>query len=121
MRGKLLSDRGNETLLRTSASISRSRLEPQLAAALRGRCDGIGAHFADPIRVNPQFRTKLAPLIQQVKSLGLEGVVAKRCNSIYIPGKVSEAGAVPDDTGLRITEATELTWDRISLGTEGER
>jgi bifunctional non-homologous end joining protein LigD len=51
----------------------------------------MGAHFAGPIRVNPQFRTKLAPLIQQVKSLGLEGVVAKRCNSIYIPGKVSEA------------------------------
>jgi ATP-dependent DNA ligase len=37
--------------------------------------------------VNPQFRTKLSPLIQQVKSLGLEGVVAKRSNSIYIPGK----------------------------------
>ena len=53
--------------------------------------DGIGAHFADPLRVNPQFRTKLAPLIQQVKSLGLEGVVAKRSKSIYIPGKESDA------------------------------
>lgn len=53
--------------------------------------DGIGAHFADPLRVNPQFRTKLSPLIQQVKSLGLEGVVAKRSKSIYIPGKESDA------------------------------
>ena len=57
----------------------------------RKMLDGIGAHFADPLRVNPQFRTKLAPLIQQVKSLGLEGVVAKRSKSIYIPGKESDA------------------------------
>jgi bifunctional non-homologous end joining protein LigD len=53
--------------------------------------DTIAAHFADPIRVNPQFRTRLAPLIRQVKSLGLEGVVAKRSKSIYIPGKESDA------------------------------
>ena len=41
--------------------------------------------------MSPQFRTKLSPLIQQVKSLGLEGVVAKRSKSIYIPGKESDA------------------------------
>ena len=57
----------------------------------RKMLDGIGAHFADPLRVNPQFRTKLSPLIEQVKSLGLEGVVAKRSKSIYIPGKESDA------------------------------
>lgn len=53
--------------------------------------DAIGAHFSDPLRVNPQFRTKLGPLIKQVKSLGLEGVVAKRANSIYVPGKESDS------------------------------
>ena len=53
--------------------------------------DSIGAHFTDPIRTNPQFRAKLAPLIEQVKNLGLEGVVAKRATSIYIPGKESDA------------------------------
>jgi DNA ligase D-like protein (predicted ligase) len=53
--------------------------------------DGIGAHFSDPIRLNPQFRTELPALIQQVKELGLEGIVAKRSNSIYIPGKESDA------------------------------
>ena|SRR5437762_5503041 len=37
------------------------------------------------------FRTNLAPLITQVKSLGLEGIVAKSSRSIYIPGRESGA------------------------------
>jgi len=57
----------------------------------RKMLDAVGAHFPGPLRVNPQFRTKLGPLIQEVKSLGLEGVVAKRSNSIYITGKESDA------------------------------
>jgi DNA ligase D-like protein (predicted ligase) len=51
----------------------------------------IAVHFVDPLRVNPVFRTKLAPLIAQVKSLGLEGIVAKSSRSIYIPGRETEA------------------------------
>ena len=53
--------------------------------------DAIGAHFSEPLRLNPQFRTKLPALIKQVKTLGLEGIVAKRGDSIYLPGKVSDA------------------------------
>lgn len=53
--------------------------------------DEIAQHFSDPLRSNPVFRTALAPLVQQVKTLGLEGVVAKRGGSIYIPGRKSDA------------------------------
>jgi DNA ligase D-like protein (predicted ligase) len=53
--------------------------------------DEIGANWSDPLRVNPTFRTQLAPLLQQVKALGLEGIVAKRSSSIYIPGRESDA------------------------------
>jgi DNA ligase D-like protein (predicted ligase) len=51
----------------------------------------IGSQFSDPLRINPLFRTELAPLAQQVKTLGLEGIVAKRANSVYLPGRESEA------------------------------
>lgn len=60
-------------------------------AQRRKLLDTIGERFSDPIRVNPQFRTRLSPLIKQVKAMGLEGIVAKRSNSIYIPGKESDA------------------------------
>jgi bifunctional non-homologous end joining protein LigD len=53
--------------------------------------DEIAQGISDPLRVNPVFRTKLRALISQVKRLGLEGVVAKRASSIYIPGKESDA------------------------------
>jgi bifunctional non-homologous end joining protein LigD len=53
--------------------------------------DELGPHFSDPLRVNPMFRTELGALIQQVRTLGLEGVVAKRGGSIYIPGKESDS------------------------------
>jgi ATP-dependent DNA ligase len=53
--------------------------------------DELATHFSDPLRLNPLFRTELTPLIEQVKSLALEGVVAKRSSSIYIPGRESGA------------------------------
>ena len=53
--------------------------------------DDIASGFSDPLRLNPVFQTELSPLIQQVKQLGLEGVVAKRAGSVYIPGRESEA------------------------------
>ncbi len=55
----------------------------------RQRLEEIGQHFGDPVRLNPAFHTELAPLVEQVKKLGLEGIVAKRSTSIYIPGKES--------------------------------
>ena len=53
----------------------------------RQRLEEIGRHFPDPLRLNPVFDTELAALVQQVKALGLEGIVAKRSTSTYIPGK----------------------------------
>ena len=53
--------------------------------------DEVAESFSDPLRVNPVFRTDLPALISRVKDLGLEGIVAKRASSIYIPGKESDA------------------------------
>jgi bifunctional non-homologous end joining protein LigD len=53
--------------------------------------DEIAPRFADPLRVNPVFRTRLSPLVAQVKKLDLEGIVAKRAGSLYLPGKTSDA------------------------------
>jgi DNA ligase D-like protein (predicted ligase) len=53
--------------------------------------DDIGKHFSDPLRLNPFFRTDLPALIRQVRTMGLEGIVAKRVDSAYIPGRVSDA------------------------------
>lgn len=55
------------------------------------RLDQISEHFEGPLRLNPVFRTELNPLVAQVRSLGLEGIVAKRASSIYLPGRVSDA------------------------------
>lgn len=55
------------------------------------RLERIGEHFEGPLRLNPLFRTRLNPLVAQVRSLALEGIVAKRASSIYLPGRVSDA------------------------------
>jgi bifunctional non-homologous end joining protein LigD len=47
--------------------------------------------FSEPLRLNPVFQTELSPLIAQVHKLGLEGIVAKRNDSIYLPGRESDA------------------------------
>ena len=52
--------------------------------------DDIASQFAEPLRLNPVFQTELVTLTDQVKQLGLEGIVAKRASSIYIPGRESE-------------------------------
>jgi DNA ligase D-like protein (predicted ligase) len=57
----------------------------------RKMLEDIGGNFSDPLRLNPVFRTALPPFVEQVKQLGLEGIVAKRANSIYIPGKESDS------------------------------
>jgi DNA ligase D-like protein (predicted ligase) len=55
----------------------------------REELEKIGKHFSDPVRLNPVFNTHLAPLIEQVKTLGLEGIIAKRSTSVYVPGRES--------------------------------
>ncbi len=51
----------------------------------------IAERFSDPLRLNPVFQVPLETLVQQVRSLQLEGVVAKRAASIYVPGKETDA------------------------------
>jgi len=53
--------------------------------------ESIAVRFSEPLRLNPMFSTKLEPLVEQVKKLGLEGIVAKRGGSLYLPGKTSDA------------------------------
>jgi DNA ligase D-like protein (predicted ligase) len=51
----------------------------------------VAGRFREPLRLNPVFNTELSSLVEQVKSLGLEGIVAKRAGSLYLPGKTSDA------------------------------
>jgi ATP-dependent DNA ligase len=51
----------------------------------------VAARFSDALRLNPFFSTELAPLVREVKTRGLEGVVAKRFSSMYVPGRESHA------------------------------
>jgi bifunctional non-homologous end joining protein LigD len=60
-------------------------------SARRQILENVARRFSDPLRVNPIFRTELAELTREVKRLGLEGIVAKRSDSIYLPGKESDA------------------------------
>ncbi|MBV9623888.1 MAG: non-homologous end-joining DNA ligase [Acidobacteria bacterium] len=53
--------------------------------------ESLAPRFSDPLRLNPQFNIALGPLIDEVKRLGLEGIVAKRSSSLYLPGKESDA------------------------------
>jgi bifunctional non-homologous end joining protein LigD len=47
--------------------------------------------LSEPIRCSPQFNVGLNDLIQSVRAQGLEGVVAKRLDSLYESGKRSGA------------------------------
>jgi DNA ligase D-like protein (predicted ligase) len=51
----------------------------------------LGTRFSDPLRLNPSFKVPLATFIEQVRRLELEGIVAKRLDSIYVPGQESDA------------------------------
>lgn len=51
----------------------------------------LAENFENPVRLNPSFHVSLADMTASVQALGLEGIVAKRSNSIYIPGKESDA------------------------------
>jgi DNA ligase D-like protein (predicted ligase) len=47
--------------------------------------------LCEPIRVSPQFQASVKDLISSVKAQGLEGLVAKRADSKYEPGRRSGA------------------------------
>jgi ATP-dependent DNA ligase len=47
--------------------------------------------LSDPIREAPQFDASLSNLIRAVREQGLEGIVAKRLDSVYEPGQRSGA------------------------------
>jgi DNA ligase D-like protein (predicted ligase) len=47
--------------------------------------------LADPVREAPRFDASLADLIRAVRAQGLEGLVAKRLDSVYEPGRRSGA------------------------------
>jgi DNA ligase D-like protein (predicted ligase) len=47
--------------------------------------------LSEPIRVSPQFKASVTDLIASVKAQGLEGLVAKRGDSRYEPGRRSGA------------------------------
>jgi len=57
----------------------------------REQLEQVTATFTDPIRLNPSFHVSLADFTAMVRKLGLEGIVAKRSDPIYIPGKESDA------------------------------
>jgi DNA ligase D-like protein (predicted ligase) len=83
--------------------------------------------LSDPVREAPRFDAALADLIQAVRDQGLEGLVAKRLDSVYEPGKRTGAWRK-----MRINRSAEFviggytrggrTLDAITLGRyEGER
>lgn len=55
----------------------------------RTKLEEVATHFSDPVRLNPIFSVELGQLIAQVRKVGLEGIVAKRASSVYIPGRES--------------------------------
>ena len=57
----------------------------------RRQLETVAEQFHDPLRLNPSFKVPLADFTATVVKLGLEGIVAKRLDSIYIPGKESDA------------------------------
>lgn len=83
--------------------------------------------LADPVREAPRFDASLAELIAAVRAQGLEGLVAKRLDSVYEPGARSGAWRK-----MRINQSREFaiggytkgarTFDAVVLGRyEGER
>jgi ATP-dependent DNA ligase len=57
----------------------------------RVQLEELATRFSDPLRLNPSFKVPLHRFIEQVRRLQLEGIVAKRLDSIYVPGQESDA------------------------------
>ena len=56
----------------------------------RQQLEQLAKNFENPVRLNPSFQVPLADMTASVQALGLEGIVAKRSDSIYVPGKESD-------------------------------
>jgi bifunctional non-homologous end joining protein LigD len=57
----------------------------------RQQLEQLAENFENPVRLNPAFHVSLGHMTASVQALGLEGIVAKRSDSIYIPGKESDS------------------------------
>jgi bifunctional non-homologous end joining protein LigD len=57
----------------------------------RQQLEQIAERFSDPLRLNPSFKVPLSAFVEQVRKLGLEGIIAKRSDSIYVPGQESDS------------------------------
>jgi DNA ligase D-like protein (predicted ligase) len=60
-------------------------------AERRRELEKLASAFREPLRLNPAFHVPLAAMTEQVRKLRLEGIVAKRADSVYIPGKESDS------------------------------
>src|SRR5437660_5543911 len=60
-------------------------------AERRKELEKLASGFRDPLRLNLEFHVSLEAFTEQVRKLRLEGIVAKRADSLYIPGKESDA------------------------------
>lgn len=67
--------------------------------------------LADPIRYSPELKGSMADLVQSVKAQGLEGLVAKRRNSMYEPGGRSGAWRK-----MRINQGQEFVIGGYTIG-----
>jgi bifunctional non-homologous end joining protein LigD len=67
--------------------------------------------LSDPIRHSPELKASLADLIEAVRAQGLEGLVAKRRDSLYEPGQRSGAWQK-----LRINQGQEFVIGGYTLG-----
>jgi len=86
-----------------------------MAEPLSVRRDLLQRHIlpklGEPVRHCPELNASLADVIESVRAAGLEGVVAKRLDSIYEPG--SRSGAWRK---MRINQAQEFVIGGYTLG-----
>jgi DNA ligase D-like protein (predicted ligase) len=67
--------------------------------------------LADPIRYSPELKGRMTDLVQSVKAQGLEGLVAKRRDSVYEPGLRSGAWRK-----MRINQGQEFVIGGYTIG-----
>lgn len=69
----------------------KNLMDQSLAARREMLSSAIVPNVRDPVREVPCFDVKLADLVSAVRAQGLEGIVAKRLDSVYEPGARSGA------------------------------
>ena len=68
-------------------------------------------NLADPVRYSPELKGRMADLVQSVKAQRLEGLVAKRRDSVYEPGGRSGAWRK-----MRINQGQEFVIGGYTVG-----